>query len=545
MQARADEIPIEIVGQPDVTQGSEYAPVVDLDLANLPVEPHAYEGRADEQVLSPDDLSLLQPESELAMPEGSAARAAAAGAAPLEEDKTVTNETPIPAGVKLPDVSSTGGLSYEYPIDVPAFRGLEPKLSLNYNSSRKTKVAGTYQGWLGYGWGLDGISVIERMRPKMGIPSFDDSKIEDERDIYVLNGQPLYRCSDSRVSDGTSCLAGGNYVSEVENYLKISFNSTTREWKVKARAGTVTTFRAVGDIKPPATAPASGSDAHDLAYKARWMATSVEDVNGNEVTYGYSCPELPLCYVSSISYNKRTISFLYEERPDYLLMANGHTITTIKNRVESIIVKTEGAVTRGYRLEYSQAAGSGASQLASVQPFGSNLALDETGRIASGTSLPITTFAYNAGGSFTAAAELPSLKTAHFSSTSGTEGVKYRNRISVTDVNSDAVSEIFLHAYKTSASGTCGYALFHSPLMDGVFSKVVPTGLPCEVWQTSTEGTGLNTTYELPFRVADNGPGRRHLWRLFCPDLVVAVVAAPACHPLWRLVDRLARIAAA
>lgn len=85
LQARADEIPIEIVGQPDVTQGSEYAPVVDLDLANVPVEPHAYEGPADEQVLSPDDLSLLQPEGELTMPEGSAARAAAAGAAPLKK----------------------------------------------------------------------------------------------------------------------------------------------------------------------------------------------------------------------------------------------------------------------------------------------------------------------------------------------------------------------------------------------------------------------------------------------------------------------------
>lgn len=181
--AHADEIPIEIVGQPTVTQGSDFEPVVDPDLANIPVEPHAYEGPVDQQILSPDDLSLLQPKTDLEVPEGSAARASAA--APLEEDKTVTNETPIPAGVKLPDVSSTGGLSYEYPIDVPAFRGLEPKLALNYNSSRKTKVGGTYQGWLGYGWGLDGVPVIERMRPKLGIPSFDDSKNEAERDIYV------------------------------------------------------------------------------------------------------------------------------------------------------------------------------------------------------------------------------------------------------------------------------------------------------------------------------------------------------------------------
>ncbi|WP_421579075.1 hypothetical protein [Shinella sp. M31] len=40
-------------------------------------------------------------------------------------------------------MSSAGGLSYEYQIDLPTFRGLDPKLSLNDNSSRKTKVAGT------------------------------------------------------------------------------------------------------------------------------------------------------------------------------------------------------------------------------------------------------------------------------------------------------------------------------------------------------------------------------------------------------------------
>jgi RHS repeat-associated protein len=493
LPAKADEIPIEIVGQPDLIQSSDLEPVVDLDLANVPVEPHAYEGPVDQQVLSPDELLFLRPEGDSATAEGAASREAAA-AAPLEDGKTVTNETPIPAGVKLPDVSSTGGLSYEYPIDVPVFRGLEPKLGLNYNSSRKTKVSGTYQGWLGYGWGLEGVSVIERARPKLGIPSFDDSKIEAERDIYVLNGQSLFECSDSRVAGGASCLAGGNYVSEVENYLKISYATSTRQWKVTARDGTLTTFKAVGDIARPATTPASGSAAYNLAYKARWMVTSVEDVNGNTVNYGYDCPELPLCYVTSISYNKRTISFLYEERPDFLLMANGHTITTTKSRIVTILVKTGSAVTRGYRLEYSQAAGSGASQLASVQPFGSDLVLDADGRISttSETSLPVTTFSYNAGGSFTAAAEVESLKTPHFGSNSFAHG--YRNRISVTDVNSDAISEIFLHASKTSANGSCSFALFHSPLLDGVFSRFNASALPCETW-LATERRGFETRY--------------------------------------------------
>lgn len=44
------------------------------------------------------------------------------------------------------DVTNNGAFSYQFPIEIPAFRGLEPKLALAYNSSRKTKTSGDYQG---------------------------------------------------------------------------------------------------------------------------------------------------------------------------------------------------------------------------------------------------------------------------------------------------------------------------------------------------------------------------------------------------------------
>jgi hypothetical protein len=197
--ALADEIPIENLPQLTESAGGDDAAAI-ADSLKVPVEPHAYEGPRNEQVLSPDDLQL---QLDLAAPEQSSARASASAAASTGE-VTITgaDENPVPVIASLPDVQSTGGLEYSVPIDVPAFRGLEPKLSLNYNSGRKTTVSGTYQGWLGYGWGLDGVSVIERMRPKMGVPSFDDSKNAAERDIYVLNGQALFPCDDDRVLNG-------------------------------------------------------------------------------------------------------------------------------------------------------------------------------------------------------------------------------------------------------------------------------------------------------------------------------------------------------
>ena len=317
-------------------------------------------------------------------------------------------------------------------------------------------MSGTYQGWLGYGWGLEGISVIERMRPKFGVPSFDDTKVADEQDIYVLNGQPLFKCTDTRIVNGGSCLAGGNYVSEVENYLKISVSSTGRTWKITGRDGTVTTLASVGDIAPPATAPAAGTDAYDLAYKARWLVTSVKDTNGNEVTYGYSCFTLPVCYIDKITYNNRTVTFYYATRPDYLLMANGHSISTITRRIDTIIVKTGSAVTSGYRLRYDLAPGSDASLLTSVRPYGNDLALDTADKIISGTGLPTTTFAYNGGGSFASAVNVDNLKKAPDSLAwgdfPGNEGVPAfipSTLLSVLDVNSDGISEVLYHFPKS------------------------------------------------------------------------------------------------
>ncbi|MDA4848844.1 SpvB/TcaC N-terminal domain-containing protein, partial [Hoeflea poritis] len=76
-----------------------------------------------------------------------------------------------------------GNASYEYGLDLPGFRGLEPKIELRYDSARKTKRQGLYQGWLGYGWGLAGYDVIERVSEGRGLAYYDDTK-----DVFLLNG---------------------------------------------------------------------------------------------------------------------------------------------------------------------------------------------------------------------------------------------------------------------------------------------------------------------------------------------------------------------
>ncbi|WFU50221.1 SpvB/TcaC N-terminal domain-containing protein [Sinorhizobium terangae] len=214
------------------------------------------------------------------------------------------------------DVTNNGAFSYSYPIALPAFRDLEPKLELNYNSSRKTRTGGDYQGYLGYQWGLSGVPVIERAGYQLGVPQYV------AEDVYLLNGEPLAKCGAGTASPGTSCKAGGNWVSEVENHLKIHFDGTA--WMVTGRDGTVTTFTAVGQL------PGAPAGPHpNAALNYRFLATSVVDVNGNRVDYSYDCVDLPVCYPKVISYNERAVEFFYDVRPDYLLdLASGAVAAT-------------------------------------------------------------------------------------------------------------------------------------------------------------------------------------------------------------------------
>ncbi|WP_164867116.1 RHS repeat-associated core domain-containing protein [Sinorhizobium meliloti] len=379
------------------------------------------------------------------------------------------------------EVTNNGVFTHNYPIDIPAFRGLEPKLGLNYNSGRKTKRGGEYQGWLGYGWGLSGVPVIERAGYQLGVPQYVDE------DVYLLNGEPLVKCG----TEGASCKAGGNWVAEVENYLKIKFDSVNNTWQVTGRDGTVTTFESAGKI---AGSSPTSEDGKDIAFSYRWLATVVTDTFGNSVSYGYNCADMPVCYPTAISYNRRTVEFLYETRPDYIIAANGHTISTTTKRIKTILVKTDSVVLAGYALNYDQAPVSEASRLVSVQRFGSNLTLDTANSISGGTSMPKTTFDYNdaSGTGFTNIKTIAGLTGTPYQRRKfgytiedhyGPDERRYRTfwvpAVSAVDVNSDGVTEIMKSKFDTYTDGSCNYVLFHSPDRNAEFMSQAFPGVRC------------------------------------------------------------------
>lgn len=331
-----------------------------------------------------------------AAPEEPPAAAAVAAAAATDSGDPEAVGTPK---VDLPKAAGNGNLGYAIGIDVPDFHGIEPQISLNYNSSRKTKLGGLYQGWLGYAWGLDGFDVIERATPGYGMPAYDAN------DIYLLDGQAMVACVAGTVSP--SCATGGTHATENESYRRIALNGATNEWKVTDRDGTVSTFRSVAAVAN--LTPAAGTPAYDLAMSYRWLLTSVTDTNGNTVTYSYSCPVSPVCYPDAVSYNGTVVKFYYETRPDMILMGNGRDISETSQRIKTIGITVSGAVRGAYKLTYDQAPFSNASRLTAVTRYGTDAVMATDGTITGGTGKILGQMTYqNTDGVYTTFNSAPS-----------------------------------------------------------------------------------------------------------------------------------------
>lgn len=373
--------------------------------------------------------------------EAPAAEAAVAAAAPVNSPGLIP-EAEAPK-IAPPNVRGNGSLAYAFPIDVPLFRGLEPKISLDYDSSRKSRTGGPYQGWLGFGWSLGGIDVVERARPGNGLPLYN---LED---IYLLNGVELVPCALGSTSP--SCIAGGSHSTENENYERILRTATG--WEITDRGGTKTTLTSVGTIAG-ATGLTPGTPAYNLAFDYRWLATSVADTHGNTVAFAYACATLPTCYIDTITYGGSTVRFYREARPDNLLVANGRGLSRVGLRIRTIV--SQVAANRAiYTLEYDQAPVSNASRLVKIRQFGRDAVVDGSGSVSGGTERPQTVFTYaNFAGNYT-------LRDAGYG-VGGSNGISSgRGSTVLPDVNNDGRDELLaeqasgpahLYSYSTANS---------------------------------------------------------------------------------------------
>ncbi|MCP4999679.1 MAG: hypothetical protein GY933_13300 [Hyphomicrobiales bacterium] len=288
------------------------------------------------------------------------------------EDRTVTISQP-----KLQtNAIFNGAFGRDIPVAVPGFRGLEPKLSLNYGSNRSARRYGYSRGLTGVGWWISGLSFVERATRGRGTPNFDAG------DIFLLDGEEMVACETGTVSP--SCDHGGTHATRVESYNRIAFNSAANTWTVTTPDGTAYAYRSAGN-----------GQTGNLAADFRWVLDTATDTNGNVVQYSYDCSTLPECYPSTVAYNGVTVTFHWETRPDPVSYATGASVSTVDQRLKSIDINVNGSRLRAYKLAYEQGTATGISRLTSIQMFGTDATVDGSGNITGGTSLPEDLFSYS------------------------------------------------------------------------------------------------------------------------------------------------------
>lgn len=284
---------------------------------------------------------------------------------------------PPPAGAR-----PGGDFQTSIAIEVPPFRGLEPNLHLAYSSDSGT-------GWAGAGWGLGGVSAVQRLSATRGVPAFADD------DIYLLDGLELLPCTPSMESPSCRFPAEAGlqaYVTKIESFQRIAYDKASISWRVWSRNGLQLTY-----------SPGLVLTGDRIAS---WTLREVADPRGNRVHYDYWVDEgsgflrYDTVYLDAIRYGGTVVKFHSERRPDTVTRANGAGLSAMRYRLKTIDVQVDGERARAYGLTYRTLPQSAVQRsiLERVQRFGSDATVDAAGHVSGGSSLPPTVIEVNDGG---------------------------------------------------------------------------------------------------------------------------------------------------
>ncbi|TFH43717.1 MAG: hypothetical protein E4G96_00455, partial [Chrysiogenales bacterium] len=285
----------------------------------------------------------------------------------------------------IADVNPDGSFSHSIQIKIPdGARGVQPALSLVYNSNQRNGIAGS-------GWSLTGFPYVTR----------DNS--------FQLN----YGGNDRFIGpNGRLIKVDDYYHHEEENYSRLEASEATASGP----------FSWI-EYKPDGTRFFYGTSENSRIYAIDrpgavrvWALEKVQDIHGNSYSIEYT-HDRGQYYPSHIIYtigkgisHKRIIEFEYEERPDPEITFDQSTSVITALRLKWIIVRSGvtsilgttfgGELVRKYHLDYFPNDAIHSSRLMNVQEFGSD-----------GGQLPPVVFDYDIGDgqvTFTLSSMIPS-----------------------------------------------------------------------------------------------------------------------------------------
>ncbi|MDX8339759.1 FG-GAP-like repeat-containing protein [Draconibacterium sp. IB214405] len=232
------------------------------------------------------------------------------------------------------NVNPVGGATYSIPLDVPpGVAGLQPSISINYNS-----LAGS--GIAGYGWQINGLSVITRS-PKT---YYYDSAFEGVdltlTDRFSLDGQRMVCTSGTYGGNGSQYRTENDAISKVTCYTG-SYGAD--KFEVKTKGGITCQYGYDSDADQTI-------DGYDETVS--WYINKATDVYGNTMNYSYF-KQNGHNYIGEITYGPNTITFFYKERSDistsYLL---GATLEQ-KLILDKVEIEYNSSVVKKYEFKYN------------------------------------------------------------------------------------------------------------------------------------------------------------------------------------------------
>jgi hypothetical protein len=290
------------------------------------------------------------------------------------------------------EVTDTGSASYTIPISiVPGTAGLEPKLSLQYDSR-------SGNGLLGVGWSLAGLPAITRCGRTIAQDGQVGGVSYDANDRFCLDGQRLIATSGTYGADQTE------YRTERESFSKVvsygSAGSGPSWFKVWTKAGLVMEFGNTAD---------SRIEAQGKASVRVWALNRTSDTKSNFFTVSYTEDNANgeyrpdrIDYTGNAAANtqpQNSVRFVYEPRasapdlafpsaiPDATPLYEAGGIVKTTQRLKLVKLYRAEILAHEYRLVYETSPATKRSRLISVARCADD-----------GGCLPATTFSWSDGG---------------------------------------------------------------------------------------------------------------------------------------------------
>ncbi|MCP3926675.1 MAG: hypothetical protein GY714_29290 [Desulfobacterales bacterium] len=270
---------------------------------------------------------------------------------------------------------SSGAATYNIPIVVPpGIAGMQPNLSINYNSNSGNSL-------LGMGFNLSGVTAITRCGQTFAQDNKKTGVNYTSTDRFMIGGSRLIAVSGEYGAEDTE------YRTEIDQYSKIVSYGTAPGggplyFKVWTKQGMVLELGFTENSRIQAAGRAADKEVVRI-----WNLNKISNKFGTSVNYIYNEDNTTGEHsLSKIEYGNNSVELTYEDRNDKKKFYQAGSKISITKRLKGIQTKADSILVRDYKLNYTEQAYIKTSILSSVQEFD-----------GLGDSLPEIKFEWNEG----------------------------------------------------------------------------------------------------------------------------------------------------